>query len=261
VATPTSTLNVFVGVNNTAGGNATSSNFVITIGGNAAASPASFNGNAAGTAVKVNASSTYGVSVSSVTNYVVSAAGNCEGPVTAGATASCTITETYVAPTVTTPTPTSTLPRVNQPSLSIGTNGAFTAQGMTVTSVASGSFQGTVWGITYTVNWSGNLFPQFYFRGGNSASSTTNPVTQLAVGDEVSVTGLITTSNPLVVTAKTVRDYSITMPRPGKHIGPPSKPTSTSYNDNGNANNGNGKGNSFGNFFKQVGNWFKGGKH
>ena len=207
--TPTSTLNVYVLVNNTAGGSAVPSNFTVTVGG-AAATPSSFAGNASGTAVVVNASSTYTIGASTLANYTASASGNCAGPIAAGNNGTCTLAETYVSPSV---TPTST-PRVNPPLLSVGENGGFLARGMTVTSVASGSFQAQVWGITYTVNWSGNLnnLFEFWFRY-NKANATSTPSMQLNVGDEVGVAGKVSTSSPLVVNASVVRDYSITMPR------------------------------------------------
>lgn len=209
----TSTLDVYVSVNNTAGGSATPSNFNVTVSG-ANASPNSFVGSSAGTSVVVNASTTYTVGASSFTNYTASESGNCTGPIAAGATNSCTVTETYVPPT-TPPTPTSTVPRVNLPMLTIGANGQFLSRGMTVTSVGTNSFQATVWGITYTVNWSGTLNSpfEFWFRF-NKGTATTTPATQLAVGDEVGVAGMVTSSSPLTVNASVVRDYSITITRP-----------------------------------------------
>ena len=101
--------------------------------------------------------------------------------------------------------------RVNQPSLSIGPSGQFLTRGMTVASVSGDSFQGQIWGITYTVNWSGNL-SEFYLRYGKMATST--PSQQLNVGDEVGVSGIVSSSTPLTVAANVVRDYSITIPRP-----------------------------------------------
>jgi surface antigen len=150
----------------------------------------------------------------------MSKSGNCTGPIAAGVTNSCTITETYVAPVIT-PTSTTPAPRMIPPMLSVGPNGAFLGRGMTVTSVGTNSFQASVWGVTYTINWSGSLNGggegkfNFFFRHGNSASSTVNPVAQLKVGDEVGVSGKIDAASPLVVTANVVRDYSITMPRMG----------------------------------------------
>jgi hypothetical protein len=98
--------------------------------------------------------------------------------------------------------------------LHIEGNGEFLARGMRVISVGNGSFQGQVWGITYTINWSGNLngFSEFWFRF-NQANPTSTIPTQLAVGDEVSVSGRINPVSPLVVTAGVVRDFSITTPR------------------------------------------------
>lgn len=249
VVPATSTLNVYVGVNNTAGGSATPASFTVTVSGNGA-TPGTFAGSNTGTTVVLNASSTFSVGASSVANYTMTESGNCSGTLVASSTSTCTVTETFVAP-VTPPTPTSTppAPRVNPPSLSIGPNGNFLGRGMTVTSVASGSFQASVWGITYTINWSGNLFPEFYFRGGNSAGTATNPTQQVAVGDEVGVSGEVTSGNPMVVTANVVRDYSITMPRPMPvgHGGGKSYLPDYGNKGNGNSQGGNGNGNGNGN--------------
>lgn len=230
VPSPTSTLNVFVAVNNTAGGSAVPSSFTVTVAG-ANASPSPFTGSNTGIAVTLNANSAYTVTVSSLANYTASMSGNCTGPIATGGTASCTVTETY-APSSTTPPPPA--PRVNPPSLTIGPNGAFLARGMTVTSVGTNSFQASVWGITYTVNWSGALSAygpfEFWFRY-QRANATTTPTQQLAVGDEVGVSGTVASGTPLTVNANVVRDYSITMPRPvhtDNGIG------------NGGVNNGNG---------------------
>lgn len=138
------------------------------------------------------------------------------------ATSTCSATVTANVPLIATSAP--QLPRVNQPMLSIGPRGAFIAHGMTVTSVASGSFQAQVWGITYTVNWSGNILPEFYFRNGNGGNATTSPSLQIAVGDEVGVSGHVASTSPLVVNANVVRDYSIAEPRPGLDRGLPSSP-------------------------------------
>ncbi|HVM76845.1 MAG TPA: hypothetical protein VMU07_01700 [Candidatus Paceibacterota bacterium] len=209
----TSTLNVVVSVNNTQGGAATPSAFTVSVSG-ANASPSSFAGSSTGTAVVVSGGATYSVSASSVANYSMSTSGNCAGPITAGTADACTVTETFVPPS----NGTTTLPRVNPASLQIGPNGAFISRGMTVTSVSANSFQAQVWGITYTINWSGNVFPQFLLRGGDNTTSTTNPSQQLHVGDEVGVAGRVSASNPLVVTAEIVRDYSIKMPRKDFHF-------------------------------------------
>lgn len=244
VPVSTSTLNVFVAVNNTAGGSAAPSNFTVTVAG-ANASPSPFTGSNTGIAVTLNANAAYAVTASSLVNYTASVSGNCVGPIAAGGTASCTVTETYVPP-ATTPQPPA--PRVNQPSLSIGPNGAFLARGMTVTSVGTNSFQASVWGITYTVNWSGTLSAygpfEFWFRY-NKANSTSTPTQQLAVGDEVGVSGKVASGTPLVVNANIVRDYGITVPRPV-------------HTDNGNAENAQGRLNDLMNQLKGLQDLFRG---
>ncbi len=224
----TGTLNVSLSVNNAAGGSATPSGFTVNVSG-ANANPGSFPGNASGTPVVVGASSTYAITVSALPNYSASMTGNCTGPLAAGASDACAVTETYV-PSAVTPTTTPPLPRVYKPELTINGDGRFLVHGMIVTSVASGSFQGTVWGITYTVNWSGGLYPEFYLRDGNGGGAT-NPVTQLQVGDEVGVSGIVSQSNPLVVQANVVRDYSIMALRPGRREGQFESPF---YNGKGN---------------------------
>ncbi len=88
---------------------------------------------------------------------------------------------------------------------------------MRVLSIASGSFQAQVWGITYTVNWSGDLQGfEFWFRH-NAANSTSTLASQLAVGDEVSVAGRVDPTTPLIVNAQVVRDQSIITPRAERH--------------------------------------------
>lgn len=130
------------------------------------------------------------------------------------ATAPCSATITSVSGGgggTATSTPTTT-PPVNVPNvLNIGANGSFLGRGLMVTSVASGSFQGEIWGITYTVNWNGNL-PRFFFRDDNDGTST-NPSAQLSAGDVVAVAGSVSSSSPMVVTANAVRDYTITSTR------------------------------------------------
>lgn len=227
--TPTSTVDVVLAVNNTADGVALPSSFTVSVNG-AAASPSSFAGSGTSMAVTVNAGQSFSIVPSALMNYSETYSGTCSGSLTSGAVASCMVTETYVPSTVT-PTSTPPLPRVNPPSLSIGANGSFLARGMTVTSVASGSFQATVWGITYTVDWSGGFTPEFIFRKGNDAPTATSPTDQLQVGDEVGVSGFVNTANPMVVNANVVRDYSITMLRPGLRRGQPSSPF---YNGVGN---------------------------
>lgn len=222
VATPTSTLNVYVGVNNTAGGSDAPSNFEVTVSG-AGATPGSFAGSNTGTTVVLNATSTFSIGVSSIANYTMSESGTCSGSLTAGSVATCTLTETYVTPVVTTPTSTVSGPHVS-PSLSIGSNGGFTGDGMTVTSVGSGSFQASVWGITYTIDWS-NQLP--------------------AVGDVVSVSGKVASSTPMTVTASSVHDYTTTTTTP-PHAGQGHGSGKSYYPDYSKKGDGNGNGNGFG---------------
>lgn len=80
---------------------------------------------------------------------------------------------------------------------------------MTVTSLGTDSFQGTVWGVTYTVNWSGSS-PEFYLRYGNNANSAVSQ--EISVGDQVGVQGMVTQPLPLTVNAEVVRDYSLLKP-------------------------------------------------
>ncbi|SRR5258708_842438 len=103
---------------------------------------------------------------------------------------------------------------VIKPSLSIGENGRFLAHGLKVTSVATDSFQGQVWGVTYTINWSGNTSSEFLLRYGRPTTATSTIGNQLKVGDEVGVAGMVTEASPLVVDANVVRDYSLITPRP-----------------------------------------------
>lgn len=223
--TPTSTLNVFVAVNNATSGTANASNFSVSVTG-ANATPGSFTGSASGTPVVVNGGAAYSVTASSLASYTMGTSGNCTGPIANGGTDSCTITETFV--------PAPPAPRVNPPMLNINPSGHFLGRGMTVTSVGTNSFQAQVWGITYTVNWSGSLnnSPEFWFR---FKASTSTPAQQLTVGDEVGVSGTVSPSAPLIVNANVVRDYSITAPRPEFQ----------GHEDNGQGNGGenNGKGN------------------
>ncbi len=119
---------------------------------------------------------------------------------------------------------------------------------MTVTSVGTNSFQAQVWGISFTVNWSGSLASpfEFWFRS-RQANATSTPAAQLAVGDEVGVSGiLVASSSPLTVNANVVRDYSITMPRPVFQPHGDNGYGNSGMNDgkgNGNGNNENGNGN------------------
>ncbi len=93
------------------------------------------------------------------------------------------------------------------PMLQIGPNGNFLGRGMLVQTVASTSFQATVWGVTYTIVPADGA--HFFMKQGNAAG--TNPGIQ--AGDEIGVSGTVSASNPLTVQAAVVRDYSVTAPR------------------------------------------------
>jgi hypothetical protein len=124
------------------------------------------------------------------------------------AISSCSGTVTSIGTTL----PPTIHPLVMNPMLSISGNGRFLARGMKVTSVGVGSFQAMVWGITYTVNWTGNINSELWFRF-NKAGATSTISNQLTVGDEVGVSGVVTPDAPLVVKADVVRDYSVITPR------------------------------------------------
>lgn len=164
------------------------------------------------------------------------------------ATSTCSGTVTSIVTTPTSTPPVPPLPRVHPSSLTINPNGEFLGRGMTVTSVGAGSFQAQVWGITYTVNWSGNFFPEFLLRYGNLTTSTIGG--QLAVGDEVGVSGKVSTSSPLVVNANVVRDYSIAIIRvshdngQGKDSGKGDGEDNSKGEGNGKNNNSSNSGNS-----------------
>jgi hypothetical protein len=96
---PPTTLKVIVTVNNTAGGAALPSNFNVSVQG-ANASPSGFAGSSAGTLVSVDPNLTYYVNVATVANYTAGQSGNCSSSISPGATATCTVTETYVKPPV-----------------------------------------------------------------------------------------------------------------------------------------------------------------
>ena len=101
------------------------------------------------------------------------------------------------------------------PTVQIGSDGSILIHGMTVTLIGTNTFTGTVWGITYTVDYSSsttggrNRF-QFYLRGGNSASINAS---QIQVGDVLGVQGTVTQSSPTVIQAQVLRNYNITSPR------------------------------------------------
>ena len=96
----TSILNVALAVNNSAGGSAAPSDFTVSVlAGNPSTS--TFPGDAAGTAITIDPNVAYNVNISSVTNYTQGISGNCDDAsgILPGSSATCTITETYVAPT------------------------------------------------------------------------------------------------------------------------------------------------------------------
>ncbi len=103
---------------------------------------------------------------------------------------------------------------VKQPIVNINPEGRILIHGMTVTSVGTNSFQGTVWGINYTVNMTmDNTPPMLLFRDGNEANAGLQLIKQLKVGDEVGVSGNVTAAAPLTIDGQIVRNYSISIPR------------------------------------------------
>jgi hypothetical protein len=103
------------------------------------------------------------------------------------------------------------------PTVDITSNGNITVHGLTVTSIGTNTFTGTVWGITYTVNYNGTATTgngrdhfEFLLRGGNGATVNAS---QIKVGDVVGVQGSVAQALPTVITAQVVRNYSITTPR------------------------------------------------
>ena len=140
------------------------------------------------------------------------------------------VTTSTLASGSTTTTSSYTVP----PTVQIGANGSILIHGLTVTSVGTNTLTGTVWGITYTVNYtpgSNNGGFQFLLRGGNSTSVNSS---QIQVGDVLGIQGTITQSSPSVIQAQVVRNYSITNPRTGNQ----------NHNGSGNGNYGFGSGTS-----------------
>ena len=116
-------------------------------------------------------------------------------------------------------TPTSTHTQVNvPPQLQVGPDGRFLARDMIVQSVGTNSFTGTIWGITYTVNVASTTNPvgwmglEYYLRNGRTGGNFS--MSQLQVGDQLGVSGWVSTGSPLVVSADVVRNYSLMTPRP-----------------------------------------------
>lgn len=113
-------------------------------------------------------------------------------------TGACSATVTSNSTATSTPG----VPHAMKASLTINPNGQFEGRGMIVTSVASGSFQAKVWGITFTVNGSLKVEPK-------PNTTSTAALAQIKVGDEVSVTGKIDPANSLVVNGKVIRDFTV----------------------------------------------------
>ncbi len=78
------------------------------------------------------------------------------------------------------------------PSLSVSGRGRFDAQAMAVQSVASTSFMASVWGITYIIN---------------APSSTV--LTDYRAGHVVNVSGRVSTTSPMTVSATSVRNLTL----------------------------------------------------
>lgn len=211
-----------------------------TTGGNAPYALAwSGNANIVGS-TSTSVVATYGANATYVANIQAT-----DGSSTvATSTCSGTVTSIVVTPTSTPPVVTPPHQLIMQPSLLINEGGHFLAHGMVVSSIGSSSFQATVWGVTYTINWSGNLSgsdfnadSEFLFRDGQTTTSSIQ--TQLAIGDEVGVSGKIDASAPFVVTANVVRDYSILKARDDSQ-----ENESSDNGDNGQRENDNQQGNS-----------------
>src|ERR1035437_6975966 len=100
-ATPVTTgnVNIIFAVDNTLGGTANSSNFKINvIGGNP--NPTTLVGSTVGMSVPVNAGTSYSVNALPLVNYKPVNSAGCSGNATAGITATCSIIDIYIPPTV-----------------------------------------------------------------------------------------------------------------------------------------------------------------
>ena len=96
--TPTSTLNVILTVDNAKSGEASPSDFTITL---TAWHPSvsTFQGNASGTEIVIDANKSYSLSVSALANYDVAKGESCNSSgIIPGGIVNCTITATYIAP-------------------------------------------------------------------------------------------------------------------------------------------------------------------
>lgn len=109
-------------------------------------------------------------------------------------TASCSVAiAAQTTPTTTPPVAnncvaTTSVPVVINSSLAIGPKGNIELQGMKVVTAGTGSFTGSIWGITYTVN-------------------STQSVT---VGNYVRLTGRVSTTSPLTINAREVKEQPAT---------------------------------------------------
>jgi uncharacterized repeat protein (TIGR01451 family) len=133
-------------------------------------------------------------------------------PDSAQATASAALTVAFPVPVV-------------PATLSIRANGDFLARGMIVTSVGSSSFQASLWGNTYTVNFTGNGDndgDEFLMRNGNTPfnfdENGSHLSDQVFVGDIVNVSGQVSVAAPFVVASNVVRNDSIGSPRQPRSI-------------------------------------------
>ena len=100
----TATLHIIKEVVNTGGGTATSSDFTIGITGTNV-STSSIAGSAIGVDVTLDAGSYVVAETGSQTNYTAATSTDCSGSILAGATKTCTITNTYTAPVIPPPGP------------------------------------------------------------------------------------------------------------------------------------------------------------
>jgi hypothetical protein len=134
-STPTSTVSVVVVNNNAGGGTAQPSTFTITVSAGHP-TPASFAGSATAVPVTVDAKTAYAVSESSLANYTTVKSAACAGTPVAGASALCTITNTYQVTTPTS-TPKATTSTVNVIVINNNTGGG-TAQPSAFTVIVTG---------------------------------------------------------------------------------------------------------------------------
>ena len=121
---------------------------------------------------------------------------------TTASSATATCSATVVAST----TPAHLPPFFKSPHLVINPGGHFTARGMIVTSVSATSFTGTVWGTTWTVNFTPKSGEALH-RDGKTIKQF--DLSSLKVGDEVGVSGKIDSTATLTVNAKVLRNYSL----------------------------------------------------